>query len=77
MRSSDVVSELISGREHFGARIAKRRRSLGLSQEQVAAAAGTTRQLVMHLENGTRDVGLSFALKVASELGLDLRLEDR
>ncbi len=61
----------------FGGEIRRHRKAAGLTQEDLAIAAGTTRRLISALENADRAVSLSIALTAASELGLDLRLEPR
>jgi len=54
----------------FGEKLRARRKSLGLTQEDLALAIGGTRKLVSALERGTRGSSLEMALLAASELGL-------
>ena len=61
----------------FGQAVRSRRRSLGLSQEQVAAEAGVGRRFVVELERGKPGASLELALRVASRLGLDLEMVPR
>jgi transcriptional regulator with XRE-family HTH domain len=61
----------------FGREIRRHRKAAGLTQEDLAIAAGTTRRLISALEKADRAVSLSIAMTAATELGLDLRLEPR
>lgn len=48
------------------------RRELGLSQEEVAARAGTNLHQVGRLERGSRDIKLSTLVKLIDGLGVPL-----
>jgi transcriptional regulator with XRE-family HTH domain len=52
-----------------------RRHSLGMTQEQLAARMGVSRQWVSQFERGKRTVELGFALRLLDALDLGLRLE--
>lgn len=55
----------------FAAIVRRRRRDLGLSQSELAARVGRTRQWVSNLESGaTTNPGLPDALQLVLELGL-------
>ncbi len=60
----------------LGQALRARRAEMGLSQAQVAALAGLSRQTINQLEAGTvPDLGLNKAERLASVLGLGLRVE--
>lgn len=60
----------------LGEALRARRAEMGLSQAQVAALTGLSRQTVNQLETGTvPDLGLNKAERLASALGLGLRVE--
>lgn len=56
-------------------KIAEFRRRAGLTQEELAAAAGVTRQTVIALEQGRYNPSLALAWRVAVALGAR-RIED-
>ncbi|MFA6603447.1 MAG: helix-turn-helix transcriptional regulator [Patescibacteria group bacterium] len=55
--------------------IAKYRQKLGLTQEELARAAGVTRQTIISLEQGRYNPSLQLAYRVARVLGAD-RIEE-
>jgi len=59
----------------LGQAIAHRRKVLGLTQADLAAALGVTRQLIGELERGKSGIRLEVALMACRELGLDLALD--
>ncbi len=61
----------------FGSALATRRRSLGLTQQQLAFAAGVNRRVIGELERGKPSVQLDIALRVAQALGLTLSMQER
>ena len=60
-------------RRALGDQLAARRRSLGLSQTQVAARMGTSQSAVARLETGGSDALVSTVERYASALGWQLR----
>jgi len=64
----------VSGRDSllmaFGLSIQKRRREMGLSQEEAAARAGIHRTYFADVERGSRNVGFKNVVAIAR--GLDL-----
>jgi transcriptional regulator with XRE-family HTH domain len=70
----------MAARRRLVADLAERRRRLGLSQTEVAAAMGTSQSAVARLERGDADVRLStlerYAAAVGQELALGLRDRD-
>lgn len=58
--------------QRFGDRIRRRRKELGIRQEDVAMAAGVSRRFVIDLEAGKPKCYLGHALLVMSELGIEL-----
>lgn len=56
--------------KQFGASLRARREALGLSQEQVADAAGIHRTEVSRLEGASRDPRLSTIVRVAGGFGI-------
>jgi transcriptional regulator with XRE-family HTH domain len=61
--------ELSAKRQALSDELAERRRTLGLSQTQVAARMGTSQSAVARIENGASDVLLSTVDRYASALG--------
>jgi transcriptional regulator with XRE-family HTH domain len=59
-------------RRALGDQLAARRRSLGLSQTQVAARMGTSQSAVARLETGASDALVSTVERYASALGWQL-----
>ena len=55
-----------------GARLRKARRAKGISQEQLAFAAGLDRSFVSGLERGEFNVSLLVLARLARELGVKL-----
>lgn len=66
-----------SNPEHFGRRIRDRRKSLKLTQSDVAAVVGVNRRVVGELERGKPSVQLDIALRVGQAVGLDVTLQER
>lgn len=54
----------------FGAAIRRRRREVGLTQEELALTVGTDRRVIGRLERGVANVRLTIALNAARALGL-------
>jgi len=54
-----------------------RRRSLGLSQEELARRAGVSRQWLGMFERGKRTAELGLAIRLLDTLGLDLDVRER
>jgi len=61
----------------LGKVILERRKSMGLSQDDVAAFSGVSRRFITAIENGKLSVSLEKVLAVTTSLGLDLRFEIR
>lgn len=61
----------------FGAALRNRRRSLDLTQDEVAEVIGVNRRVVGELERGKGSVRLEIALGAARALGLDVELRPR
>lgn len=66
---------VIESPEDFGAALAARRRALGLTQAELAAALGVSRQLIGELEHGKPGIRLETALLACRELGLRAGIE--
>ena len=58
--------------KHFGQAVRTARKAAGLSQAQVALAAGTSRRVIYQLEAGRPTLRLETALRVATQLGIIL-----
>jgi HTH-type transcriptional regulator / antitoxin HipB len=71
------MDPLIENPEDLGAAIRRRRRELGLTQEDVAGVAGTGPRFVGELEAGKPTAQLAETLRVLGALGLDLELRSR
>lgn len=65
------VTSLVNAAD-LAAAVRARRRALGLTQKQLALAAGLGRVAVLRLENDPDKCQLQTALRVADILGLDL-----
>jgi transcriptional regulator with XRE-family HTH domain len=65
--------EMSERRRALGDQLAAQRRSLGLSQTQVAARMGTSQSAVARLETGASDALVSTVERYASALGWELR----
>ncbi len=58
--------------KHLGERIQRWRKELGLTQSELALAAGTGRRFISELENGKESCELGKSLSVLSVLGIGL-----
>lgn len=61
----------------LGDALRKRRRELGLGQEDISGVIGVNRRVVGELERGKGTVQLQIAMDVARVLGLDIELKPR
>ncbi|MFN8152171.1 MAG: helix-turn-helix domain-containing protein [Solirubrobacterales bacterium] len=61
----------------LGRLIRARRLDAGLTQGELADAAGTSLRLVSEVERGKANARLESVLKLLRELGLEIRLESR
>ncbi len=61
----------------LGAALRARRKAFGLTQGELADAAGTSLRLVSELERGKANARLESVLKLAAELGLELYARPR
>ncbi|HEX3946864.1 MAG TPA: helix-turn-helix transcriptional regulator [Acidimicrobiales bacterium] len=71
--------EISERRQALGEELVARRRSLGLSQTEVAARMGTSQSAVARLETGVGDVRLSTLQRYAAAVGwaLDWQMGER
>lgn len=69
-RSVDNASDL-------GAAIRARRKDVGLTQGELADAAGTSLRFVSEVERGKATARLSGVLRLIAELGMDLKIAVR
>lgn len=60
----------------FGALVAERREALGLTQAELAARAGVTREWVVRLENGAPAVTLHRLMRVLREVQLEVSVNE-
>ena len=77
MTATTDSSTRIDAAAGLGAAVRKRRRELGLTQEQIAGVAGVGVRFVSELERGKPTVQLGKLLQVTRRLGLDLWLAPR
>lgn len=70
--NADTAEEL--GRE-IGRRVSMNRRSIGLSQEELAARAGVSKRSVERLESGVANPRLDVLVRVCLAMGLADRFE--
>jgi DNA-binding XRE family transcriptional regulator len=61
----------------LGDALRKRRRELGLGQDEVSGVIGVNRRVVGELERGKGTVQLQIAMDLARVLGLDIELKPR
>lgn len=61
----------------LGAAIRKRRRDLGITQDDLALSIGVNRKVIGQLEGGKETLRLEIALNAARALGLDVGVETR
>jgi transcriptional regulator with XRE-family HTH domain len=67
------MAELIS----IGSEIARKRKTLRMSQSALAQAAGVSRATIDALENGrSGELGFSKVAKILAALGLELTMQD-
>jgi len=61
----------------IGSEVASRRKTLGLSQSELARKAGVSRATLEALENGrSGELGFSKVSNILSALGLELKLQE-
>ncbi len=61
----------------LGAALRRRRRGLGMTQDDLALAIGVNRKVIGQLEGGKESVRLEIALNAARALGLNVGVETR
>lgn len=61
----------------LGDAIKRRRKELGLTQDDLALSIGVNRRVIGRLERGTENVRLVIALSAAQALGLNVEVEPR
>jgi len=63
--------------EDLGTIIRKRRKELGLTQTQLAQLSGVGLRFISELERGKESARIGYAIKIASNLGIDISAESR
>ncbi len=71
------ATEFVPDPAALGRIIRARRKSVGLTQGELADAAGTSLRLVSEIERGKGTARVESVLKLLNELGLELRLGKR
>lgn len=66
---ADERKPVSAAAQHAGRAIAERRQALGLTQQELAVAAGLTRSSVANVEAGRQEIPLAVAVAMASRLG--------
>ncbi len=61
----------------LGTIIRKRRKELGLTQTQLAQLSGVGLRFISELERGKESARIGYAIKIASNLGIDISAESR
>lgn len=75
-RSNETENmEKIINSDDFAIAVRQRRRDLGISQAQLAAQVGVSRQWVIDIEKGKPRAELELALKLLQTLGMQLQLK--
>ena len=67
-RSRDPAASLVA----FGARVRELREIAGMTQQEVADAAGIHRVNVSKVESGSREVGVTTVVDLAAALGVEV-----
>lgn len=68
---------LIDSPTALGVALRKRRREMGVTQDDLALSIGVNRKVIGQLESGKGSVQLRIALLAARALGLDVGVEAR
>ena len=64
--------------QEIGELLSHRRKTLGLSQQQVAGANGMSRVTLSRFENGKLpEIGIKKVMAICATLGLELTIKDR
>jgi len=66
----------ISNTKEFGARLRSKRKTLGVTQKELAMASGTGLRLIIELEKGKPTCQLGKAFAVAQALGIKVEARD-
>lgn len=74
---SESQSISLATPEEFGRAIRTRRKAVGLTQSDLADAAGTSLRLVSEIERGKATARLESVLKLLAELGMQLEVRLR
>lgn len=61
----------------FGKIIRTKRKELGLTQTELAQLSGVGLRFISELERGKETIRLGYAIKIASNLGIDILTKDR
>ena len=72
-----MIDDRIESSRQLGARVRARRTGLGLTQEDLAAAALVTPRLLGEVERGKATAQLDGVMRILAALGLDLFLKAR
>ena len=72
-----MINGRIESPRQLGARVRARRTGLGLTQEDLAAAALVTPRLLGEVERGKTTAQLDGVMRILAALGLDLFLNGR
>ena len=63
--------------DDFGKIIRTKRKELGLTQTELAQLSGVGLSFISELERGKETIRLGYAIKIASNLGIDILTKDR
>ncbi len=69
--------QAVTSPAELGAAIRKRRRSLGITQDELATTIAVNRKVVGQLENGKETVHVGIVLRAARAVGLVVGVEPR
>lgn len=67
--------ELITNTKDFASVVRQRRREIGLSQAQIAAKVGVSRQWIIDIEKGKPRAEMALALALLEALGVQLHVK--
>lgn len=71
------IGNRISDAADFGAVVRTRRKSLSMTQQELADSIGVARRAIGELERGKRTLQLQIAIDAANALGLNLLAQER
>lgn len=75
MATVPYTASLVANPSELGALIARRRKELKLTQDDLATAAGTSRRFLHEVEHGKANARIGLVFQLCAELGIVLRAD--